>query len=184
MIDDHACPSVVGIFRVPSLPGQRQCIRLGLGLGTTTEPRFVSIPEMVQMRPAGYWGPVTATLDWCEVRHHSSTHLTYPFHYVFFSGQLSVLSLCGRNLQHVLQSFLRLHISIRCTSVNEGVFTHSLSRRICCASFFASLLQTATATYWLLPVVPFADFIFNFEIFVGVCFSRAGKHFFPRNTPL
>jgi len=26
-------------------------------------------PEMdLQMRPVGHWGPVTATLDWCEVR--------------------------------------------------------------------------------------------------------------------
>jgi dihydroceramidase len=37
----------------------------------------------VQMRhwQVGHWGPVTATLDWCEVRHYSSTHLTSPFHY-------------------------------------------------------------------------------------------------------
>ena len=136
-----------------SRPRHCQCwqckfsVRLGLR-ATTSSVRFS--PEMdVQMRPVGYWGPVTATLDWCEVRHYSSTHLTSPFH--SFSGQLSVFSICGRNLQHVLQSFLRLHIPIRCTSVIEGIFTHSLSRRICCSSFSARLLQTAT-------VVPFADF--------------------------
>ena len=92
-------------------------------------------PEMdVQMRPVGYWGPVTATLDWCEVRYYRSTHLTSPPHSVF-SGQLSVFTLCSRNLQHVLQSLLCLHISIWRTSVIEGILTHSLSRRIRCPSF-------------------------------------------------
>jgi hypothetical protein len=57
------------------------------------------------------------------------------------AGQLSVLSLCGRNIQHVLQPFLRVYLSIRCTSVIEGISTHSLSRRIC-RSF--SALTTAT----------------------------------------
>lgn len=57
------------------------------------------------------------------------------------AGQLSVLSLCGRNVQHVLQSFLRVYLSIWCTSVVEGISTHSLSCRIC-RSF--STLITAT----------------------------------------
>jgi hypothetical protein len=159
------CPRVVGIFRVRVIA--RPAVRVyTVGLGATTEPRFVSTPEMdVQMR-AGHWGPVTATLDWCEVRHYSSTHLTSPSHYVLFSGQLSVFSLRGRNLQHVLQSFLRLHIFIRCTSLIEGIFTHSLSRRICCSSFRAKLPQPLLASLF---VVPFADF---FEIFCrGVLWS-------------
>ena len=52
-----------------------------------------------------------------------------------FSGQLSVFSICSRSLQHVLQSFLRLHITVRWMAVIEGIFTRSLSRRICCSSF-------------------------------------------------
>jgi hypothetical protein len=32
----------------------------------------------MQMLPVGHWGPITATLDWCEVRRHygSTGHLT------------------------------------------------------------------------------------------------------------
>jgi hypothetical protein len=96
------------------------------------------------------------------------THLTSPFHYYHvrsFSGQLSVFPLCGRNLQHVLQSFLRLHISIRCTSVIEGIFTRSLSHRICRSSFSRVFFKLSLALF----VALFAD---SFEIFCrGVLWS-------------
>lgn len=68
---------VVGIFRVRVIARQQLAVRartqcaatVRLGLRATAAPRLVSTPEMdVQMR-VGHWGPVTATLDWCEVRY-------------------------------------------------------------------------------------------------------------------
>jgi hypothetical protein len=88
-----------------------------------------------QTHQVGYWGPVTATLDWCEVRIELYASNVSPSR---LSGQLPVLSLCGRNVQHVLQSFLRVYLSIRCKFVIEAIVTCSLSHRICCSSSAAT----------------------------------------------
>ncbi len=131
------------------------------------------------MRPVGYWGPVTATLDWCEVRHYSSSHLTYPFHYVVqanyqFSHYVAEISNTFSNLFFVCMSLYGARLSSR-----ESLPTRYL------VGFAVRLFRASSSNrhghLLTLFVVPFADFV---EIFVGMCFSRAGKHFFPRNTPL
>jgi hypothetical protein len=85
-----------------------------------------------QMNKSGHWGPVTATLDWCEVR------MSFPRRSVSFSlyvslGQLPVLALRGGNFQHLFQPLLHLHIPVRRTSEFERVLADSLSHRICCS---------------------------------------------------
>ena len=78
-------------------------------------------------------------LHWTGARYALSS--TDPFYLNLRSqGQLSVLSLCGRNVQHVLQPFLRVHFPIRRTVVMEAIITRSLSRRICCSSSAAATL--------------------------------------------
>ena len=131
--------------------------------------RIASRREMdVQFRHSGYWGPVTATLDWCEVwcsLPHSAYHLTSSL-----QGKLSVLALRGRNFQHVLQSLLHLHISIRCTFVQEGISTNPLSRRICCSSSTCIAVTPDTQGS-------------SFAV-AGMCSSWAGQLSVPCDAPL
>ena len=136
----------MGIFRVRVVARPELAVRartqsaatVRLGLGATAAPRLVSTPEMDAQMRVGHWGPVTATLDWCEVRHLQLRvyYTSDPSRSPFSKGQLSVFSLRGRNIQLVLQPFLHLHIYIRRTSIIEGIFTRSVSSRICCSSFF------------------------------------------------
>ncbi len=93
--------------------------------------------------PYGTLGPSHGYFGLVRGAPYSPTYLMSPFSLLSrFSGQLSVLSLCGRNVKHILQPFLRLHISIWCTSVIEGIITYSLYCGICCWSFRA-FLQTS-----------------------------------------
>ena len=87
-----------------------------------------------QMNNSGHWGPVTATLDWCEVRmSFPRRHVSFPLY--ISSGQLPILALRGGNFQHLFQPLPHLHIPIRRASGLEGVLADSLSHRICCSSF-------------------------------------------------
>jgi hypothetical protein len=89
-----------------------------------------------QMNRSGHWGPVTATLDWCEVR-ISFPHRRVSSPFTFLSGKLPVLTLRGGNFQHHFQSLSHLRIDIRRTSVMEGGLANSLSHRIYCSSLCA-----------------------------------------------
>jgi hypothetical protein len=61
----------VGIFRTPGADTATAHDSKRVNDRLKESLQFVSTPVMdVQMRPVGHWGPVTATLDWCEVRHY------------------------------------------------------------------------------------------------------------------
>ena len=143
-----------------TITGSRQT-NFGLGL-------FPAQEMDVRLSHSGYWGPVTATLDWCEVW----CSLLHSAYYLISSvqGKLSVLALRGRNFQHVLQSLLHLHISIRCTFVYKGISTIPLSRRICCSS--STCITAAPNTQEL-----------SFAV-AGMCSSWAGQLPFPCDAPL
>jgi hypothetical protein len=166
-------------FASASLPGHHQRKYTSrLILGATTEPQFVSTPEMdVQMRPVGYWGPVTATLDWCEVRHYSFTHLTSPLHSVFrpIISFLIMWPKCPTRSPIFSSSAYRytVHVWHR-----GNPYPLAISLDLLFVFFFSARLSSNCNTL-LCHLLNFF-----FEIFVGVCLGRAGKHFFPRDTPL
>ena len=143
-------------FASASLPHQPAHSTVRLGLGATTETRFVSTTEMdMQMHPAGYWGPVTATLDWCEVRHYSSTHLISPFHHVFqanyqFSHYVAEISNTFSNLFFVCISVYGARLSSRESLPTRYLVGYAVRLF---ARFFFFKLQ-----HFVLP--PFADYYF------------------------
>jgi dihydroceramidase len=98
----------------------------------------------VHINNSGYWGPVTATLDWCEVR--MSFPVAACLSLYVSPGQLPVLALRGGNLQHLLQPLLHLPIHIRRAFGFERVFSDSLSHRICCSSFCVHRLSLLPPT--------------------------------------
>jgi hypothetical protein len=81
----------------------------------------------------GYYGPVTATLDWCEVGMVYISFLTLINPNLSLAGKLSVLSLCRRNGEYLLQRVLYFPGSFWCASGYTSIFTsqiHLWLRRI------------------------------------------------------
>lgn len=85
-----------------------------------------------QVNYSGHWGPVTATLDWCEVRLFfmiAGCRLTLRL-----AGQLSVLALRRGGVQYVFEPFPHLSIPIWRMLVIERVLSSSLFRGVRCSS--------------------------------------------------
>jgi hypothetical protein len=88
----------------------------------------------------GYYGPVTATLDWCEVRRFYTTDMlkSEPINHL---GQLSILSLCRRNGEYLLECVLDFLGGFRCASGCTSIFTCPIHLWTC-RIFTAPLLES------------------------------------------
>ena len=114
------------------------------GLPTTTAQHsyphmaaFANVTAGAFLSSRAFWGPVTATLDWCEVS-HSLTRVPAPsrprahfalshHHRPAFAGKLSVLALHCRGRQHLLKSIHRCPCGVRLMAICFGETSTTIS---------------------------------------------------------